>query len=102
MEWINYQLEMLVIEWVGSLIPTGAIFLLVRHFLMKEGRIAPLVAGLLAWILAGTLRSFGEADGGSPQWLDGFSFMLVPVLAIVALDYMVTKGGPIFKKSPRP
>lgn len=100
MDWVNYRFEALAAEWLGALIPIVILVFLFRRFLVKQGKLAPLLAGLGAWLLVGSLRALGGADGGSPQWLDGFTFMLVPVLAVIGLDFAFTKGGPISKTPP--
>lgn len=92
MDWVNYRIEVLLGEWVGALIPTALIWFLLRRFVFRAGRLCPVYAAGVAWVITGTLRSLGGADGGPVSWLDGFSFMLVPAVLVLFIDYGTTGG----------
>lgn len=95
MQWINYSLESLLLEWLGALIPTTLIWFGLRKFLFKSGRLAPVFSVGISWIIGGFLRSLGSADGGPINWIDGFTFMLIPALAVLAIDYFGTGAGEV-------
>lgn len=71
----------------------GAIHYVLRYFFFRPGILPPALFTFGVYIIFSTTRALGGADGGSINWADGFTFMLIPAFVVFCADMIWTKGG---------